>query len=334
MNWQPDARQIADPFGERAPLALCRCYRLLGADVEFRSDDGELLALVDAAYAGLPAHGPGGAVLQVELRLGDGIEGFGAEPPEARMLGGAGLLGAALDACNLALVNPAAGQALVQATRGLLAYPYHLRYELIEFAVFTLVARARGLLALHAGCVGLGGMGALLIGASGAGKSTLALQGLAQGLDFLTEDASFVAPRALQASGIANFLHLRLDALQWVDDVALRSRIAAAPVIRRRSGVAKHELDLRGGWASLAPEPLRLRHLVFASPEPAADAMLLRPLGAGELRQRLQLSQPYAAGQPGWTHFVRACGRLHGWELRRGSHPRIAALALKKLLMA
>jgi hypothetical protein len=335
MNtWRADPRQIADPFGERVPLALRRAFTLLGARVELRSDSAELLALADAAYRDLPAHELGGRVLQVELRLVDGGSAFDAEPPAARMLGGAGLLGAAMDAHNLALVNVEAGRAVVQVSRALLGWPYHARYELIEFAVFTLACRAQGLVPLHAGCVGVNGVGALIVGESGAGKSTLALHAMAQGLCFLTEDASFVDPRTLRTTGIANYLHLRFDALRWVDDAALRERIQAAPVIRRRSGVEKHELDLRGGWAPLAAEPLRLSHLVFASPEPAADDALLRPLEAAELLQRLHISQPYAAGQPGWADFAAGCGRLHGWELRRGSHPSMGALALKDLLMA
>jgi hypothetical protein len=333
-TWQADPRQIADPFGERAALALSRSHSLLGARVEFRSDSEALLALVDQAYRGLPAMPEQGPALGIELRLVEGQGSFGAEPPAARMLGGAGLLGAAMDADNLALVNVAAGQGLVQVTRELLAFPYHLRYELIEFAAYTLACRARGLVPLHAGCVGSRGIGALLVGVSGAGKSTLALHAMAQGLDFLTEDASFVEPRNLQVTGVANYLHLRFDALRWIDDTALRARIAASPVIRRRSGVEKHELDLRGGWAPLATQPLRLAHLVFAAPEPAADDALLRPLAADELVERLHISQPYAAGQPGWASFVEGCGRLHGWELRRGSHPRAGAQTLKGLLMA
>lgn len=333
-TWRPDPRQIADPFAEQAPLALCRAFTLLGARVEFLSDSAELLALADAAYGGLPAHKLGGPVLQVELRLAEGGDAFATEPPAARMLGGAGLLGAAMDAHNLALVNVQAGRALVQVSRALLAWPYYARYELIEFAVFTLACRAQGLVALHAGCVGLRGVGALLIGESGAGKSTLALHAMDLGLDFLTEDASFVDPHTLCATGIANFLHLRFDALHWVGDAALRERIQASPVIRRRSGVEKHELDLRGGWASLAATPLRLVHLVFASPVLADDGGLLRPLDADELSQRLHVSQPYAAGQPGWTPFVDSCAQLHGWELRRGSHPRAGAQALQGLLMA
>ncbi len=330
-TWQADPRQIADPFGERAPLALRRNHSLLGTRVEFRSDSEALLALADEAYLGLPqADGP---ALRIELRLVDGDGSFGEEPPVARMLGGAGLLGAAMDADNLALVNVEAGRALVQVSRELLRFPYHLRYELIEFAAYTLACRTRRLVPLHAGCVGSQGIGALLVGASGAGKSTLALHAMAQGLDFLTEDASFADPLTLQVSGVANYLHLRFDALRWTADAALRERIASAPVIRRRSGVEKHELDLRGGWAPLASEPLRLEHLVFASSETASDEELLRPLNADELIERLHVSQPYAAGQPGWSTFVDGCRALHGWELRRGSHPRAGALALKGLFM-
>jgi hypothetical protein len=333
LSLRADPRQVADPFGERAPLALSRRYGLLGANVAFRSDSPELLALVDEAYRGLPAHVVGGPALQVDLTLDDGVSDFGSAPPAARMFGGAGLLGAAMDAHNLALVSPETGRAVVCLSRALLRFPYHARYELIEFAVFTLACRAQCMVPLHAGCVGAGGLGALLIGESGAGKSTLALTAMQLGLAILTEDASFVDPGTLRATGIANFLHLRFDALNWVDDADLRARITSAPVIRRRSGVEKHELNLRGGWANMAPAPLRLAHLVFVTPEAAPDDALLRPLNAGQLLERLHISQPYAAGQPGWAPFIDGCSRIHGWELRRGSHPSRGALTLKGLLM-
>jgi serine kinase of HPr protein (carbohydrate metabolism regulator) len=59
---------------------------------------------------------------------------------------------------------------------------YLTRYELIEFAVFTLAQRVQGLVPLHAACVGRAGRGLLLMGGSGAGKSTLALHCLARRL--------------------------------------------------------------------------------------------------------------------------------------------------------
>ncbi|HEV6966176.1 hypothetical protein [Roseateles sp.] len=332
-TWPVDPRRIADPFGERAPLALSRRYGLLGATFDFLSDSPELLALVDAAYGGLPAHELDGPTLRVELRLAEDDAAFTAEPPRPRMLGGAGLVGATVDAHNLVIVLPEAGRAAVQLSRSMLGFGYHARYELIEFAVFQLAARTQGLVALHAGCVGLDGVGALLMGVSGAGKSTLTLHAALQGLDFLTEDGSFVEPRTLRATGVANFLHLRFDALAWIDDAAVRARAQASPVIRRRSGVEKFELDLRGGWVRLAAQPLRLRHLVFASPEPDRAGALLRALSTDELLERLHGDQAYAMGQPGWPSFVQGCRQLHGWVLARGTHPAEGAAALRSLLM-
>jgi hypothetical protein len=332
MTWRADPRRIADPFSERVPLLSSRSFSLLGASFEFLSDSPELLVLVDEAYRDLPAHALGGPLLRIELRQAQGGADFGAEPPRACMLGGAGMLGAAADAHNIVLISPETGRAVVQLSRAMLGFPYHARYEFIEFAVFQLAARTQGLVALHAGCVGMNGAGALLMGESGAGKSTLAMHAMLQGLDFLTEDASFVEPRSLRLTGVANFLHLRFDSLAWVDDAALRARAEASPVIRRRSGVEKYELDLRTGWARLAAEPLRLEHLVFTSPESVGEGELLQLLDGHEMVERLHLDQAYAIGQPGWAEFVEGCSRLHGWEMKRGTHPSEGAEALRRLL--
>src|SRR3546814_4333811 len=99
----------------------------------------------------------------------------------------------------------------------MLDWPYHLRYELIEFAVFLLAARCQRPVPLHAACVGRGGRGILLLGASGSGKSTLVLHSLLQGLDVLSEDAVFVQPDGMLATGVANFLHVRAAALAGIE---------------------------------------------------------------------------------------------------------------------
>lgn len=333
MTRTTDPRRIADPFAERAPLALRRSGWLLGVQVDFLSDHPALLDLAEAAYGGLPAHRLADVRVEVELRLAAGDADLGSEPPAPRMLGGAGVVGAAVDAHNLVLVMPQLGRAVVQLSRAMLGFPYHARYELVEFAVFQLAARTQGLVPLHAGAVGHGGEAALLMGVSGAGKSTLALHAALQGLDFVTEDGSFVAPEGLRVTGVANFVHLRFDALDWVEDAALRERIRASTVIRRRSGVPKYEVDLRSGWARLAAQPLRLAHLVFASAEPAGEGALLQPLGSEEMLALLHDDQHYAIGQPGWAAFVAGCSGLRGWVLRRGAHPADGAAALRRLFM-
>ena len=69
---------------------------------------------------------------------------------------------------------------------------------------------------------------------------------------------------------------------------------------------------------------------MFASPR-AADGELLVPLDADALRMRLVATQSYAAGLAGWPAFEVTMAGLHGWELRRGTHPREAAAALAGL---
>jgi hypothetical protein len=326
----------ADPFGERPLGARSLCRQLLGGAFRFESASQPLLDLVDAAYGGLPAHRLGDAApeLRVELRLLPRQAARGAhEPPRVRTQSGAGLLCGVMDASNYVIVAPAQGRALVVASEDMLDEPYHLRYELIEFAVFLLAARCMGLVPLHGACVGRDGRGLLLLGASGSGKSTLALQALLRGLDFVAEDAVLVHPASLRATGVANYLHVQPDALRFVDDAAARAWIAAAPVIRRRSGVEKLEADLRRGHARLADAPLALAGAVFVSSRPAPDGeRLLAPAAPEDVLRRLCADQPYAAGQPGWDSFTARLMQAGVHELRRGEHPRTSVDALLELL--
>jgi len=331
-----EAYAVADPFGERSRGQLSLCRQLMGGSFRFDSASPALLAQVEAAYAGLPPHRFPGATpaFRIELRLlPRRTSPPAAEPPPVRMQSGAGLICGVMDASNYVVLAPAQRRALVVASADMLEHPYHLRYELIEFAVFTLATRGLGLVPLHGACVGRHGRGILLLGASGAGKSTLALHGLLQGLDFLAEDAVFVQPDSLLATGVANYLHVRADALRLVDDAAARRWIAAAPVIRRRSGVEKFEADLRQGRGRLAPAPLALAGAVFVCGETADDPdALLATVPVGEIAARLRADQSYASGQPGWHAFQQRMEQLGAHALRRGRHPRDAVAALCRLL--
>jgi len=330
----------ADPFGEFRPGGLRREFALLGARIEFRSHSTELMALVDTAYAGLPAQlldsaaADSGPPLRIELTLDEDDSLAHAEvPPHPRNRGGAGLFGAVMDGANFSLVAPAAGSALVSISRGLLqGHRYNARYELLEFAVFMLASRAQGLVPVHAACVGCGGRGALLIGESGAGKTTLSLQSLLDGMEFLTEDATFVDAASLHATGVANYLHPRFDALRFVEPESRRAQIAASPVIRRRSGVEKYELDLRQSGGLLAAAPLKLAAIVLLSPETAEDGPLLRALETSSALARIRASQPYAVRLDNWPGFERICTELPFVELRRGRHPREGVAELRRLL--
>jgi hypothetical protein len=326
----------ADPFFERSVPRFSAFRVVLGARFRFASDSEALLAVVDAAYQGLPQHQlpPAGPELYIELRLSQrplpsSLNG----PPPVTTQSGAGLVCGIMDAWNYALVTAEHNTALVVASADMLRDTYHLRYELIEFAVFLLASRARGLVPLHAACVGLRGQGVLLLGDSGAGKSTLALCSLLQGLDFLAEDAVFVEPQRLLATGVANYLHLEAGALKFVEDAAARRWISDAPLIRRRSGVQKTEADLRQSRGSLAATPLALSSVVFLSSEWVRDSQaLLSPIPEQGRAARVAANQPYAAGQPGWHDFQERLLGLRFYELRRSEHPRAAVAALRRLL--
>jgi hypothetical protein len=326
----------ADPFGERSPQPLSVHKQLLGGRFHFESNSQALLDLVEAACGGLPTHRlPRVAPeLHIELRLVPGRHLPQANgPPPVQMQSGMELLFGMINAANYVVISPRQRQALIVASEDMLAFPYHLRYELIEFAVYVLATRCLGLVPLHGACVGREGRGVLLLGGSGAGKTTLALHGLLHGLEFLSEDAVFVQPESMLATAVTNYVHVKSDALHFVDDDHARRWILESPVIRRRSGVEKFEADVRSSHGQLAAAPLRLVGAVFVSAALADDpAALLQPIPRHEMAARLDADQAYAAGQPGWLPFRRKLMEMGVYELRRGAHPRASVEAVGGLL--
>jgi energy-coupling factor transporter ATP-binding protein EcfA2 len=327
--------RISDPFGERSDHPSTRRLRLLGAKFRFDSNSTELMHLVDRAYEGLPSHRlPGVArTLRVSLRLtADATRPRRAEPPPLAMISAVGLLGGAVQGANFVVISPHGNASMVVVCPQMLRFPYHTRYELIEFAVFTLAARAQRLVPLHAACIGKSGRAVLLIGPSGSGKSTVSLHCLLDGMEILSEDSAFISPRTMLATGISNFIHVRASALRWLGKSREAAIIRRSPVIRRRSGVAKFEVDLRRNDFRLAAAPLKIVATVFLSRRVAAKGPLLRPVSRTELIAKLEATQGYGANQPQWREFHRNVARLTAFELRRGRHPREAVDALRTVL--
>jgi hypothetical protein len=103
-------------------------------------------------------------------------------------------------------------------------------------------------------------------------------------------------------------------------------------MIARRSGVRKHEVDLRTlRGACLAPAPLRLAATVFVSARPAGRGGPLVTIEQRALRARLRREQPYATGLPSWQSFAQRLTGLPAYELRRSPHPAAAMEALRGL---
>jgi hypothetical protein len=324
-----------DPFSERGRVWAPRPLQLLGGRVVLESGNAELLRLVKWAYAGLPAHAllvrPPCFTVRLVLNAATPRRPR-TEPAALTLVGGAGFLGGVAGDSSFVTLSPEQGAALVVVAQDMLKSPYHARYELLEFAVFTLAARAQRLMPLHAACVSLNDRGLLLMGSSGAGKSTMALHCLLRQLDFIAEDAVFVEPTHLLATGIANFLYVCPQTLRWLPKPQA-AMIRASPVIRRRSGVRKFEFDLRREEYHLAAAPPRLAAAVFLSPR-SGGRTLLRRLSGAEVRTQLAAAQPYAAGRPRWKQFASNIEAVGGYELRRGRHPQEGAEALHELLAA
>jgi hypothetical protein len=326
----PDASEpAADPFGERVRLPYARSWPVLGASFVFASNSEALLALAGTAYEGLPAHRLGAVppVFHIELRLIPARAREGdREPPPVRTTSGGGMVMGMVDAWNHVIVSPAQRRAVITVSEDRLAFPYHVRYELIEFAVYLLAARGQDLVPLHAACIGGEGRGVLLLGPSGAGKSTLTLQAALDGYDVMAEDGVFVEPKRLRATGVPNYLHVTEASLAWLDGPA-RRQVVASPRIRRRSGVEKYEIDLRDGALRPASAPLDIAAILLLSPQ-RTDGPLLEPLAREDAIVRLSADQPYATRQPGWRRFVDNALWRGVWILRRGASPRDTLEAL------
>ena len=313
--------------------------RVLGGLFEFESNSRRLLNLVERACAGLPAHTfctpPPRFRIRLLLSPHRG-EQPGEDVPAMRMHAGADLLCGTMDSCNFVVVSPGRHTALVVVSAHMLRHPYHTRYELIEFALYTLASRAQQLVSLHAACVGRNDQGLLLIGPSGAGKSTLSLHCLMQKMELVGEDAILVEPQTLLATGIGSFLHLTADSLAFAGENNDDAWIRRAPVIRRRSGIEKFEIDMRRSPFRIASKPPELTSVVFLSRRPVSRRgerhSLLAPMRRSDFVDRLQVSQPYAANQPGWETFRKHLSRIEAFELRRARHPDEAVEALQRII--
>jgi hypothetical protein len=310
----------------------------LGGAFTVESTEPSLLKLTVDAFGGLPRHrlAPRPQRFRVRLVATEHRSTWsrGTQPPRPVFTAGAGLLCATIDAGNFAVVDVAMSRALVGISRGLLRYPYHARYELIELALMTLASRAQSLVPLHAACVGAHGLGLLLMGPSGAGKSTLSLHAVIGGMQLLSEDSAFVAADSLRVTGVPNYLHVQPSALGFLTSRPLLRQIRRSPVIRRRSGARKYEVDLRKMPGQIARTPLRLAATVFLSHEMTGRQPPLKQLGGKTFLSRLRSEQPYASGLSTWEKFERHVVGIPAYEMRREEHPDMAVRQLRALLAA
>src|SRR5215831_2796845 len=144
-------RPGVDPFEERQSSENTLIIRALGSEFRFTASDSRLLELAAHAYEGLPKQtGSSRARFYIDLRLGlerppKSRRHARRAPAPMRLHSGAGLLSGSIDADNFVVVAPAERKGWVAVSEAMLEFPYHVRYELIGFAVYTLAARAKRL---------------------------------------------------------------------------------------------------------------------------------------------------------------------------------------------
>jgi len=323
-----------DPFGERRPRGKLRILHVAGSWITFESENQALLDLAEYAYGGMKpaARAPARTTIRVRLMSTADVAPLrGREPPEPRASAFEGMVLGSVDAANFVLVDPERRAALVAISPAMLRHRYHARYELLEFAVSVLLTRVHGTVPLHAACIGTRRSCVLLLGDSGAGKSTACVSALLGGLHYVAEDSVIVDSRMV-ASGVPSFLHLTAAAARLVRGTELDEALARSEVIRRRSGIRKHEMDARGSGLRLACGPLPIAAVVVLSARHRRNGELLRPLASSALARTLRAGQPYARGQPEWRVILSKLLRVPAFTLFRGNAPTDSAQALRAVL--
>ena len=325
------SRAHFDPFHERTRRRT-HTHHVLGSRVRFVSESAELLGLADEAFGRLPRNGGAHDSPPFMIRLVPVASDARDSHRALTLAAGASWLCGSVGDSAFAVMSPGERSALVGIPPRLLRQRYNARYELVEFAALTLLARARALVPLHAAAVVCDGRCVLLLGDSGAGKSTFCLHAMYAGLKLLSEDSVFLTRDARFAAGVPGFLHLRPDATRWLRGAPRAPRVDAASFIRRRSGIRKLEIDLRHARLPLAASPVRLGAVVVLEGRAAGGAPLIRPLQRRALLAALDASQPYAASRPEWPDFRKAITSIPAFSMRRAAEPRAAVEALRAVL--
>ena len=159
------------------------------------------------------------------------------------------------------------------------AIPASERAAPIREALQLLMA-ARGRLMTHAGAVGNGGRGVLLVGRGGSGKSTLALSCALAGMEIVADDYVLLDPTSLVAHAMQSTAKLTEDSTARLGIPA--AAIDAAGFEPTLEGPAKALVDIR----ALAPTGLRPRLEVRAVIAPTlSSSQPAYMAGGGELAE-------------------------------------------------
>lgn len=188
---------------------------------------------------------------------------------------------------------------------------------------------AVGVLPIHAACVMEDGQGVLIAGASGMGKSTLSVALAQHGLDFVSDDWSYLtlAGDRLTAHGMAVPAKLLPDA---VDHFPLLTRYSLGLALNQELAyeLPVHEL---GAAVRVCCEP---RWFLFLE-RTHNDGCWLSPVSSEEAQD--YVAQSVEKLPPELTQMIQArdeiidaMRRLSCWKLKYGGPPQVAVAGLRR----
>lgn len=307
----------------RLEPTLERRFGLMAEPLLFRTNEPLLLEAADRAFGrfAVPATGE---PLQVRLLVDADGPPASFDPRLLRPRVQAHLHTITLDTRNHAVVDLERGIAVGTVTPEVARDADFVRYGFIEAMGLSMLARARGYVAIHASGVVHGGRAAVLQGPAGAGKSTLAMACARLGFGVLAEDVVFArrAAGTVELWGTPWIQRLLPDAIDHFDELR-----GVVPRLQA-NGEYKIEVDLE-----------ILRPGTAQPSAPAGAAILLRRGSGGPTRIE-SLSQAEAAAAfevlwpwgDGWSEgheaTVRALLATGAGRLHMNGTPEAAAEAL------
>lgn len=317
--------------GERLRDGLLTPFEhLAGGEV---GDPALTISLFDTASTGIEPPPP----------LWESISAAPGTNPVARLRSERACVLAAAGSRGLTAALPAEGVGVFHLPDAA-AIPASERAAPIREALQLLMA-AQGRLMTHAGAVGRGGRGVLLVGRGGSGKSTLALSCALAGMEIVADDYVLLEPDSLVA-------HTMQSTAKLTEDSAARLGVPAAAI-----DAAGFEPTLEGPAKALvripdlAPARLRRRLRVAAIVAPTVrtsqpayiaggDVLgeagpVLRPISAAETLRAVAPSTVVQAGFGGGGSLATLADlvrRVPGYALELSPDPAANAAAVDRLV--
>lgn len=192
---------------------------------------------------------------------------------------------------------------------------------------------AIGILPLHAACLEVGGNGILIAGASGTGKSTLAVALAQAGLNYVSDDWTYIGSDrdGLLAHGVGASAKLLPDAIEYFPELA-RFQLSVA-----LNGELAYLLSPSEAFSSRAVRFCVPQWFVFLE-RTTGSRFEISPIPAEQICRYVEssvepLPSELGAAALNRQKLVARVASLPSWRLRYGGTPQFAAQELSRFVL-